>query len=251
MIHNMKLHIEPFNSIAYGSKTIELRLNDEKRQQINVGDTIVFNCAKNNDTITARVKELHKFADFKELYNALPLDKCGYTAHEVKSAKYTDMYDYYTEEQIKKYGALGIELCNIETICDIKSALLNEQIYTLLAPSVFNPTTKKLQKRAQKYFDSSTTNVYVFIQDGKYVGIMVFDVKENIATINDIAVKIDFRGRGIGSSLVKFIFEKFITNKVIAETDDDAVNFYKKCGFEIEKIETGFDTNRYRCQLIK
>ncbi len=111
--HNMKLWLGAFGHIADGSKTIELRLNDEKRQQINVGDTIVFNCTKNNDTITARVKALHKFADFRELYSALPLDKCGYTANEAKTAKYTDMYDYYTEEQIKKYGALGIELCDI------------------------------------------------------------------------------------------------------------------------------------------
>lgn len=126
MTHNMKLCLGAFGSISDGSKTIELRLNDEKRQQINVGDTIIFNCTKNNDIITSRVKALHKFTDFKDLYKVLPLDKCGYTANQVKSAKYTDMYDYYTEEQIKKYGALGIELCNIETICDIKSALLNE-----------------------------------------------------------------------------------------------------------------------------
>ena len=113
MIHNMKLWQESFYKIADGSKTIELRLNDEKRQQINIDDTIVFNCTKNNDVITAKVKALHKFADFIELYKNLPLDKCGYTAEELKTAHYTDMYAYYSQEQIERYGALGIELCDI------------------------------------------------------------------------------------------------------------------------------------------
>lgn len=109
----MKLWHDAFQSIADGSKTIELRLNDEKRQQIKVDDTIIFNCTKNNDIITAKVKSLHKFADFKELYENLPLDKCGYSKDEIETAHYTDMYDYYNQEQIQKYGALGIELYDI------------------------------------------------------------------------------------------------------------------------------------------
>ena len=40
--HIMKLHPEPFAKIKDGSKTIELRLYDEKRQRISIGDTIRF-----------------------------------------------------------------------------------------------------------------------------------------------------------------------------------------------------------------
>lgn len=113
MTHNMKLWCDAFNHIADGSKTIELRLNDEKRQKINIGDTIIFNCSKNNDMITAKVKALHKFVDFKELYEHLPLDKCGYSNEELATAHYTDMEQYYSKEQIAKYGALGIELYDV------------------------------------------------------------------------------------------------------------------------------------------
>ena len=42
MLHKMKLNSKPFESIKSGSKTIELRLNDEKRQQVSVGDFIEF-----------------------------------------------------------------------------------------------------------------------------------------------------------------------------------------------------------------
>ena len=33
-LHKMKLNAEPFDMIKQGEKTIELRLNDEKRRQV-------------------------------------------------------------------------------------------------------------------------------------------------------------------------------------------------------------------------
>jgi ASC-1-like (ASCH) protein len=42
MKHEMKLNVEPFNKIKSGKKTIELRLNDEKRQLVKIKDLIEF-----------------------------------------------------------------------------------------------------------------------------------------------------------------------------------------------------------------
>lgn len=42
MIHEMKLQPKYFNYILNGTKRIELRLYDEKRQTIKVGDIIKF-----------------------------------------------------------------------------------------------------------------------------------------------------------------------------------------------------------------
>ena len=42
MIHEMKLQPEYYNYILNGTKRIEIRLFDEKRQQIKIGDTIKF-----------------------------------------------------------------------------------------------------------------------------------------------------------------------------------------------------------------
>ena len=39
-MHEMKLNNGPFESIKNGTKTIELRLNDEKRQLLKVNDII-------------------------------------------------------------------------------------------------------------------------------------------------------------------------------------------------------------------
>ena len=42
MIHKMKLNENPFERIKNGTKTVEFRLYDEKRQQIKIGDKIEF-----------------------------------------------------------------------------------------------------------------------------------------------------------------------------------------------------------------
>lgn len=111
MTHYMNLKPRPFEMIASGEKTIELRLNDEKRQQIKVGDSIVFQKTSDpNEQITADVVRFHKFNSFLELYEALPLDKCGYLPDELDSASYKDMEEYYSAEKQAQYGVLGIEI---------------------------------------------------------------------------------------------------------------------------------------------
>ena len=111
MTHYMKLAFEPFQQILTGLKTIELRLNDEKRQKIKVGDIIVFcNVQQPEQKLTAKVINLYNFATFADLYLSLPLEKCGYLPEQKSSAKYTDMYKYYTKEEEKRFGVLGIEI---------------------------------------------------------------------------------------------------------------------------------------------
>ena len=111
MTHYMNLNPSPFEMIASGAKTIELRLYDEKRQQIKVGDALVFsNTSDKSRQITAEVVKLHKFDGFEKLYETLPLDKCGYLPDELDSASYKDMEEYYSPEKQAQYGVLGIEI---------------------------------------------------------------------------------------------------------------------------------------------
>ena len=109
MTHIMRLNPLPFKMIASGEKTIELRLNDEKRRKLNRKDLITFvNTEDSIKTITAEVIDIYKYKSFKELYADLPLLKCGYTKEDISNAKPEDMIEYYSEEQQKKYGVLGM-----------------------------------------------------------------------------------------------------------------------------------------------
>lgn len=109
-VHNMKLHSSPFETIKSGEKTIELRIYDEKRQKIKAGDKIIFTNTSTDETLTATVAQLHIFDSFAELYRNLPLLKCGYTNDDIETAVPEDMLAYYSAEEQKKYGVVGIEL---------------------------------------------------------------------------------------------------------------------------------------------
>ena len=111
MIHVMKLHSTPFEMIQSGRKTIELRLHDEKRRLISIGDEIKFvSLSDPTISLNCRVIALHKFDSFENLYDSLPLLKCGYTENDILTASPNDMDAYYSKEKQKEYGVIGIEI---------------------------------------------------------------------------------------------------------------------------------------------
>ncbi len=107
--HIMNLNEEPFKLIKQGTKTIELRLYDEKRQKISIGDCINFiNMNNINEVLKVKVKQIYKYKNFKELYKNFDKISIGYKQDEIPN--YKDMELYYTEDDIKKYGVVAIEI---------------------------------------------------------------------------------------------------------------------------------------------
>ncbi len=105
----MTLAPEPFRRIEDGQKCVELRLWDEKRRCLRQGDVIRFvRTDDDTEVLFVRVEELSVFPGFDALYRALPLADCGYAPDELAAASPADMYRYYTPEQERKWGAVGI-----------------------------------------------------------------------------------------------------------------------------------------------
>lgn len=117
-LHRMKLAPAPFELIKSGKKTVELRLYDEKRKELRAGDIIEFTNTHTGETLTTMVLKLHIFGNFEELYRTLPLLNCGYTEENVTCATPHDMEKYYSPEQQKQYGVVGIELCLSENVTE-------------------------------------------------------------------------------------------------------------------------------------
>ena len=112
MEHFYNLNKEPFYFISHGLKDIEMRLYDEKRKLIKIGDIIYFENNETHEVIKTLVVRLHRFKTFKELYETFPKTRLGYFENE--EASYHDMEKYYRPESIEKYGVIGIEIRLIE-----------------------------------------------------------------------------------------------------------------------------------------
>ncbi|MBO5284671.1 MAG: hypothetical protein J6B00_02215, partial [Alphaproteobacteria bacterium] len=67
-MHKLNVQEKYYNLLKSGAKTIELRLYDEKRQAILIGDTIEFSSLSDiTDTFKANVINLHKAESFAAL----------------------------------------------------------------------------------------------------------------------------------------------------------------------------------------
>lgn len=108
MKYEMKLNNGPFNSIKDGTKTIEMRLNDEKRQLLKVNDLIEFTNRETSEKLVVKIKNLHHYPSFEELYKHFDKVTLGYKENEKADPK--DMEEYYSKEEQEKYGVLGIEI---------------------------------------------------------------------------------------------------------------------------------------------
>lgn len=108
MIHEMRLDNEAFIKVKSGTKTVELRLLDEKRKAVHIGDVITFENRKDHEKIDVKVTDLFTSKDFKEIYEKYSMESLGYAEDE--KASYKDMNKFYSEEEIQKYGAVAISI---------------------------------------------------------------------------------------------------------------------------------------------
>ena len=107
MKHEMKLNSVPFKKIKNGTKTVELRLNDEKRQLLKIKDLIEFTNRVNNEKMLVEIENLYHYSSFKELYKNFDKVAIGYDEDDIADPK--DMEEYYSPEEQSKYGVLGIK----------------------------------------------------------------------------------------------------------------------------------------------
>lgn len=110
MIHEMKLQEKYFNYILNGSKRIELRLCDEKRKEIKLGDKIKFlKEPELTESFTVEVTGLLHYNDFENLFADYPIEILAdksMSKNELKNV----LEEFYTTEKQKKYGVLGIKI---------------------------------------------------------------------------------------------------------------------------------------------
>ena len=89
MRFNMHLKDGPFDAIKAGSKDIEMRLYDDTRKQIKIGDIIEFARNDDSESLLVVVLNLHVYDSFKGIYDNFDKVRLGYKEDE--TAHYTEI----------------------------------------------------------------------------------------------------------------------------------------------------------------
>jgi hypothetical protein len=113
MTHILKLQPKFFDFIKDGTKRIELRLFDEKRQQININDIIEFKREPEQiDSLKVKVIGLLKYRSFEDLFEDFPIEILADNSM-TKNELLNVLEEFYTPEKQEKYGVLGIKIAKI------------------------------------------------------------------------------------------------------------------------------------------
>lgn len=83
------------------------------------------------------------------------------------------------------------------------------------------------------------------------MGVAVFK-RLTASTVEIVSIAVDpaFRRQGIGSNLISFAAKSLKCDEVRAETDDDAVGFYRRYGFDVVSLGEKYPgVIRYLCTL--
>lgn len=109
-MHNMKLQEKYYNYILNGTKRIEIRLYDEKRQQIKIWDIIKFIKKPNLDeSIEAKVIGLIRYNSFNDMFKDFDISLLA-DKRMTKDELINALEQFYTKEEQQKYGVLGIRI---------------------------------------------------------------------------------------------------------------------------------------------
>ena len=98
----MKLQPNYYNYMLHGTKRIEIRVYDEKRKNLNLGETITF--LKEPEIIG-----LLRYENFEELFQDFDISILADKSITKETLK-KELEQFYPTEKQEKYGVLGIRV---------------------------------------------------------------------------------------------------------------------------------------------
>ena len=276
--HEMSLRPGPFAMIADGSKRYELRLNDEKRRRIAVGDTVTFTCTEDARTVRVRATGLYPYAGFAALQAARPLTECGYTAEHAADADPRDMERYYPPEKQRQYGALAIGVERIRlplhtlsgayAVRELTPADLPEMLRVARSNPLFyrymrpDPTEENLAadlKALPPCRTMADKHFFGWFAGARLIAMMDLIAQHpqpDMAFIGWFMVDAACQGQGLGRRLVSDVLE-MLRRQGVAEVrlgriagNPQSEHFWHVCGFAENGL--GYDTQAYHvCVMSK
>ena len=136
-------------------------------------------------------------------------------------------------------------------ITNIKDPLEEEEILSVIAYSQYGPTPEKLRGLAQKYQGNPLAYAFGCRWEKTVAGVILLAQRApGLFEICAIATHPQYRNRGVGSKLISHAADVLRPRRLTAETDKEAVDFYRKYGFSITSLGEKYPgVVRFLCSL--
>ena len=127
------------------------------------------------------------------------------------------------------------------------------QTYEIYKHCMFMPTEEKFNNKVDLFLNDNSVKIFACFEQDKILGVMVVSfIEQKKIEIIGIAVDVSARGKGVGSYMINQVVNNYDLLSVYAETDNDAVGFYRKNDFCIEEFSETYGAEtvvRYKCEL--
>lgn len=117
----------------------------------------------------------------------------------------------------------------------------------IISLSIGMPTENKIRAVIQNY-KIENHKLFGAFNNNLLIAVIGLEMVGDSATIKHIAVISEHRMKSIGRQLIKYVIGKFSLKSIKAVTDEESVEFYKKCGFTCRPFQGQFGT-RYDCEI--
>ncbi|GAA3402539.1 GNAT family N-acetyltransferase [Paenibacillus hodogayensis] len=135
----------------------------------------------------------------------------------------------------------------------LTTRLQDDEVVSLLGQSVF-PDPAAIEKAVALYRDDPHHELYGLEFEGALVGLAGIAMgrgEPGTLQLRHIAVHPDHRDKGFGRDMVVALIPMKQPERIVAETDDEAVDFYRNIGFTIESLgELYPGVERFACTYV-
>lgn len=130
----------------------------------------------------------------------------------------------------------------------IQSSKIQPEVKTLLS---YATSEKKVDREYPLYIENPERVLYGYTIEQDLVGcIGIVKGEANRCEIKHIAVSPAYRGKGIGREMIRYVEDHHAFSSIYAETDQEAVLFYKNLGFHITSLGEKYPgVERFGCLL--
>ncbi|GIP27458.1 N-acetyltransferase [Paenibacillus sp. J23TS9] len=132
-------------------------------------------------------------------------------------------------------------------LLNIKSYIRKPEVAELFSYAVF-PDDHSVEKTVSEYENNEAWQLYGYEDGELLVGLTGYEKAGSDLILHHIAVIPENRGLGYGRGMILEIMTKEKPEKVIAETDEESVDFYRNLGFVVNSLGEQYPgVERFRC----